>query len=363
MLFAGHGASCGLLLRLPLACARLCREAATLEAHAAVVSAETRQLLQAHNGRPPLLRTAQEAHNPAHLVTEEGGVATMRLAQVLLAGYCARLPGTDRCVSSCCSHCMLSAKGRAKGPVMYMYLSSRTCFGRQTCVQYSLKPSAVCKLQYSFAAGAHLPSQTIRLFLRKAWCLRHPAHSDGSLIPAAVASLFPAAVPASLYIPQAWYKTTGGQGAFRTTIFLPPGASQEPVVHGDYQHNSKAAKNAAALAAIWQVWREGKMTSCLFPSWRSNFHAQQLGEAPLLCCTPVLVLRDDEYNTCSFACPKQPVCQQFVACSRYSVPRRESVGKLAQQMQLSEGHGCSADAQPGLRHAHCMRQHWATSQS
>lgn len=91
-----------------------------------MVSAETRQLLQAYNGRPPLLRTAQEPHDPAHLVTEEGGVATMRLAQVLLAGYCARLPGTDRCVScalaavgataaALCSRHKLAGKGQWEG--------------------------------------------------------------------------------------------------------------------------------------------------------------------------------------------------------------------------------------------------------
>lgn len=82
----------------------------------------------------------------------------------------------------------------------------------------------------------------------------------------------------SLYIPQAWYKTIGGQGAFRTTIYLPPGASQTARVQGDYQHNSKSAKNAAALKAIHQLYNERKMTGYLFPSWRSNYHAQQLGE-------------------------------------------------------------------------------------
>lgn len=73
-----------------------CREAATLEAHAAALSSEARQLIQDHNGRPPLRRTVRESHSASHLQTPEGGLATMRLAQVLLAGYCARLPGTDR---------------------------------------------------------------------------------------------------------------------------------------------------------------------------------------------------------------------------------------------------------------------------
>jgi hypothetical protein len=75
-----------------------CRDAATLQAHAAVLSAEHRQLIHAKQGSPPLLHTTPEPHNPAHLHTPEGAVATMRLAQVLLIGFCARLPGTDRCV-------------------------------------------------------------------------------------------------------------------------------------------------------------------------------------------------------------------------------------------------------------------------
>lgn len=86
-----------MLTRRACACSlRMRREAAELETHAACVSEAARQELRMHNGRPPLLRTAREPHNPAHLVTREGGVATMRLAQVLLAGFCARLPGTDR---------------------------------------------------------------------------------------------------------------------------------------------------------------------------------------------------------------------------------------------------------------------------
>lgn len=73
-----------------------CSESAELEAHAAYVSEQRRQELHLHKGQPPLLRTDREPHNLAHLVTPKGGVATMRLAQVLLAGFCARLPGTDR---------------------------------------------------------------------------------------------------------------------------------------------------------------------------------------------------------------------------------------------------------------------------
>lgn len=81
------------------------REATILEAHAAAVSLETCALLQQHGGSPPPRWPTQVPHNPAHLVTtdEDGcpcGVATMRLAQVLLAGFCAKLPGSDRCV--CC---------------------------------------------------------------------------------------------------------------------------------------------------------------------------------------------------------------------------------------------------------------------
>jgi hypothetical protein len=88
--FRAHAALCPL-------CLLFCREAAILEAHAATLSASTRQMLQAHSGAAALLRTTVEPHNPAHLQTSEGGLATMRLAQVLLAGYCARLPGNDRC--------------------------------------------------------------------------------------------------------------------------------------------------------------------------------------------------------------------------------------------------------------------------
>jgi hypothetical protein len=50
------------------------------------------------------------------------------------------------------------------------------------------------------------------------------------------------------------------------------------MVQGDYHQNQKSAKNAAALAAIKQLHHEGKMTDCLFPSWVSAHHAQQLGK-------------------------------------------------------------------------------------
>jgi hypothetical protein len=56
----------------------------------------TRQILQRSNGRPQLWHTHALTHNLTHLVTAAGGVATMRLAQVLLAGFCAKLPGADR---------------------------------------------------------------------------------------------------------------------------------------------------------------------------------------------------------------------------------------------------------------------------
>lgn len=68
-----------------------------LERHAAAVSeGVTRPELQQYGGRPPLLRVMQEPNNPAHLITAAGGAATMRLAQPLLAGFCAKLPGSDR---------------------------------------------------------------------------------------------------------------------------------------------------------------------------------------------------------------------------------------------------------------------------
>jgi hypothetical protein len=81
------------------------------------------------------------------------------------------------------------------------------------------------------------------------------------------------------FIPQAWYKTSGGQGSFQTTIYLPPDASEHSIVHGSYQSNSKSAKNAAALEAIHQLYREHRMTGELFPSWGSKRLAKQLGKS------------------------------------------------------------------------------------
>eukprot|EP00775_Hariotina_reticulata_P010787 gene10787-10944_t len=60
-------------------------------------SAATRtKLQQAPNGLllPP--RQSAEEHHPAHLVIPGGGTATARLAQPILAGFCAKLPGCDR---------------------------------------------------------------------------------------------------------------------------------------------------------------------------------------------------------------------------------------------------------------------------
>lgn len=81
------------------------------------------------------------------------------------------------------------------------------------------------------------------------------------------------------FIPQAWYKTSGGQGSFQTTIYLPPDAAQHSVVHGCHHSNSKSAENAAALEAIHQLYKEGKMTGYLFPSWGSKRLAKQLGKS------------------------------------------------------------------------------------
>jgi hypothetical protein len=74
-----------------------CRDAAILESHAAAVSNLTRSILERSHGRPQLRHTTALPHNPTHLVTAAGGVLTMRLAQVVLAGYNAKLPGADRC--------------------------------------------------------------------------------------------------------------------------------------------------------------------------------------------------------------------------------------------------------------------------
>lgn len=82
------------------------------------------------------------------------------------------------------------------------------------------------------------------------------------------------------YLPQAWYKTTGAGTAWRTTIYLPPGASEHSsVVEGDFCTNGKSAKNSAALAAIRQLHAEGSMNGCLFPSWGNPRLARQLGES------------------------------------------------------------------------------------
>lgn len=75
------------------------RKAVTLQgrdSYTATVSASTRDLLQQYSGRPPPLSSSQAPPHPDHLATPAGGMATLRLAQVLLVGFCAKLPGGDR---------------------------------------------------------------------------------------------------------------------------------------------------------------------------------------------------------------------------------------------------------------------------
>jgi hypothetical protein len=72
-----------------------CREAADQEQLAASISAATRTALQAGT----VQQQQQEVLQPDPgdcLLTAQGAKATMRLAQALLAGYCAKLPGCDR---------------------------------------------------------------------------------------------------------------------------------------------------------------------------------------------------------------------------------------------------------------------------
>ena len=83
-----------------------CSGAQLMEALMSDISRTTRELLQNHRQQhagtlnpgtpPPLLSMSLEPRNPAHLYTADGACATMRLAQPILAGYCAKLPGTDR---------------------------------------------------------------------------------------------------------------------------------------------------------------------------------------------------------------------------------------------------------------------------
>lgn len=78
-----------------------CREARLQDELAARVSQDTRALLQQYGSQPsqlPHLTAVQLMHHEQqrHLVTRQGAVATLRLAQPLLAGFCAKLPGSDR---------------------------------------------------------------------------------------------------------------------------------------------------------------------------------------------------------------------------------------------------------------------------
>jgi hypothetical protein len=65
-----------------------CRDAQLQDELARQISTGTRQLLAA--GKPPSL-TNQLQHNAAHLLMPQGGIATLRLAQPLLIGFCTKL--------------------------------------------------------------------------------------------------------------------------------------------------------------------------------------------------------------------------------------------------------------------------------
>jgi len=84
--------------------------------------------------------------------------------------------------------------------------------------------------------------------------------------------------PPSTYLPQPWYKTRGGGTAWQSSIYLPPNAYADSPIEGPYMTNSKAAKNAAALAAIRALYGAGRMNDCLHPSWVSPRYSKQLGE-------------------------------------------------------------------------------------
>jgi hypothetical protein len=78
-----------------------CRKAEVLEARAREISARNRAMLAAAAANPeepaPLLRAAADPVDPAsRLVTPAGAVVTLRLAQQMLAEFCAKLPGSDR---------------------------------------------------------------------------------------------------------------------------------------------------------------------------------------------------------------------------------------------------------------------------
>jgi sarcosine oxidase gamma subunit len=76
----------------------ICREAEAQEKLAASISATTRAALQS-NAVPAVVAEQQklvlQPDPKDFIITSEGARATMRLAQALLAGYCAKLPGSD----------------------------------------------------------------------------------------------------------------------------------------------------------------------------------------------------------------------------------------------------------------------------
>jgi hypothetical protein len=82
---------------------RICREAADQEQLAARISAATRSALQAGAAQQQQQQQQTVVLRPGDddvLVTAQGAKATMRLAQALLAGFCAKLPGCDRCAAA-----------------------------------------------------------------------------------------------------------------------------------------------------------------------------------------------------------------------------------------------------------------------
>jgi hypothetical protein len=77
---------------VPHACLFLCRDAQLQDELAQQISMNTRQLMAhaAAAGTPPSL-TEQLQQHPAHLQMPQGGIATLRLAQPLLIGFCTKL--------------------------------------------------------------------------------------------------------------------------------------------------------------------------------------------------------------------------------------------------------------------------------
>lgn len=83
---------------------------------------------------------------------------------------------------------------------------------------------------------------------------------------------------------QAFYKTRK-YPAFQTTIYLPSNAAIKndqgdttTVVDGPPANNQKAAKNAAALAALNKLHEAKRLNDFLHPSWGGNRRSRQLGE-------------------------------------------------------------------------------------